>query len=99
MDLLSAWIRGSHSFRKNKKISCFITVVTLVVLIVHNIELNNNIDALEMINPLDGVKRVDTWKNGIRFAQWDNPAETDKEYLDDWVDTLASLIEPGIVTT
>ena len=27
---------------------------------------------------VDIVKKIDTWENGIRFAQWNHPAEIDK---------------------
>ena len=46
-------------------------------------------------NNLNDVRKIDVWPGGIRFAQWNNSAETDKEYPEEWVETISSLIEPG----
>ena len=75
-----------------KKTICVLAVITcLYVISPHDIIHNEDHDDVDI------VKRVDIWENGIRFAQWNNDAETDKEYLVDWVDVLEKLIKPGIV--
>ena len=61
-----------------------------------NVEIEKKVDTFDDDDIDIIVKRVDTWENGIRFAQWNNPAETDKEYLAGWVDILEKLTRPGI---
>ena len=89
--------------KRARKIVAVIAAVTFVFLNVHHIEHFNSfnviVDDLETIESLDIVKKIDSWKQGIRFAQWNNSAETEKEYLADWVDTLVKLTKPGKIET
>ena len=80
-------VTGGKKGRKIKSI-CLFAVVTLVIVSLYRQEVDD-------LRIGDIVKRIDTWENGIRFAQWNNAAETDKEYLSDWFDTLEKLIKPG----
>ena len=80
-------VTGGKKGRKIKNI-CLLAVVFLVIVSFYHKEVDD-------LRIGDIVKKIDTWENGIRFAQWNNAAETDKEYLSDWVDTLEKLIKPG----